>query len=345
MESNGHPESMSTISPGSDQIHCLTCSPYLESAGFLAFATDISVCVLTRQLKNNVEEDLMMLENKNPWPPKFDPPIIFNHGGTRITSLSWAPDSRSPTPEDPYNWKISFCATDGTRIWYYNKQSSDLNEQPQVKLIANAHTVGINGSTFWSNESRLLLATVSDDRYCRIWDILKGEEIESIQLQTAGWSVKWHSENNQIMIAEESGKVKIVDLSQSSFNVVATLHTNTPGFLDVDWIPRLDPLVFGGVCGSHFFLWESESIPSYSTLKHPISHSTPTSFRFCPSQHGLFATSSKTSNVVYIWTRLKLDRPVTHSFQSKISAISWLGNEAILVLASDSKLHFWSIGV
>lgn len=47
----------------------------------------------------------MMLEETNTWPIAFESET-FNHGGDRITSIAWAPDSRAPTPQDPFHAKI-----------------------------------------------------------------------------------------------------------------------------------------------------------------------------------------------------------------------------------------------
>lgn len=48
-----------------------------------------------------------------------------------------------------------------------------------------------------------ILTNLADDRLCRIWDVAQGQELAAIQLQSPGWSVKWHPSNGQVRILVE----------------------------------------------------------------------------------------------------------------------------------------------
>ena len=65
------------------------------------------------------------------------------------------------------------------------------------------HTSYINDLTFHPCDPALL-ASVGDDRVCRVWDLNEGQVRSEFTLGTAGMSVKWHQ--------QDPAKVSVVNL-------------------------------------------------------------------------------------------------------------------------------------
>uniref|UniRef100_A0A6B2LA90 Uncharacterized protein n=1 Tax=Arcella intermedia TaxID=1963864 RepID=A0A6B2LA90_9EUKA len=293
----------------------------------------------------------------NPTPSySWDFNVVDIHHNTLITSFAWSPLSKSPSPENPTEETqlgFSTCGSD-FKIQYFSVSSGKLNdkfnfsEKKSIKL--GGHSDFINSCDFQYSSS-LLLASTGDDNTCRIWDIEREKQLELIELQSPGRTVKWQSatQPDQIMIAEESGVLKFYDLRSRKvvlrFQVENRLATSdcfeSGEGLDTNTL-------FGCAASNKWYLWQSQKAePIYLELSAPLQH-----FKIHPQKTSYFATASH-ANIPNptIWNIHSLSSPIHTPINhegSTITGLSWLypnksDKDTTLVYTAGKYINFWQL--
>jgi nuclear pore complex protein Nup37 len=123
----------------------------------------------------------------------------------RATAIAWSPESSLNQYDsvDTLHVKLALATT---------KHSIYIIWLDKMSIYTEAHTDFINDMA-WCISQPNILATVSDDRSCRIWDTTQGLElIRSISLGSPGVVLRWHPNNAyHLMIAERQGYLRLLN--------------------------------------------------------------------------------------------------------------------------------------
>eukprot|EP01126_Amoeba_proteus_P052201 TRINITY_DN6283_c0_g1_i4.p1 TRINITY_DN6283_c0_g1~~TRINITY_DN6283_c0_g1_i4.p1 ORF type:complete len:297 (+),score=48.09 TRINITY_DN6283_c0_g1_i4:215-1105(+) len=282
---------------------------------------------------------ILLRQPQHEW--KFDP--LPNLEDTRVTSFAWSPLSSTPSITEPHKRTTLSLCTVGVdrklRYFYQNFNPVPVEDDRRV-VVLSGHTDDINACTFIYEPYPHLLASVSDDCSCKIWDLNAERELDTFPLSSPGLAIRSRAQNpSQLMIAEEKGKVKLVDLR--SHRVVVTFHCQQDCLMDADWSSELK---FGAACGNSWYLWRIDDFPHYMYTCQETQQPNPSIFRFSPSHPNLFSVVYHNSSSFSVWNDLQNDE-TNLSISGKISSLSWFKDEPCLVLATENRLHFWQLNL
>ncbi|RUP47827.1 hypothetical protein BC936DRAFT_145290 [Jimgerdemannia flammicorona] len=90
-------------------------------------------------------------------------------------------------------------------------------DNDQRPMLASGHTDYVNHVAFNVTRGASVVASVSDDKTCRIWTTVTPTASEPaclhiIRLSSPGIAASWHREQAQfLMIAERSGQIRVMD--------------------------------------------------------------------------------------------------------------------------------------
>ena len=170
---------------------------------------------------------------------------------------------------------------------------------------------------------------------CRIWVLdqgMEGSPLETIRLNSAGHSVRWHADHPQVlMLGQEEGPPRLYDLREGS--VVVNFDSSLSGDVsyDADW-SAADGNRIGCVFPEKWLMWDKRA-PSQplegweGTYPSSVSGNLQPArrFRFSPKSPDTFAIS--TSTAVY-----KFDLPLNRTAEAvpvasnTVGDITWMGS-------------------
>jgi nuclear pore complex protein Nup37 len=252
---------------------------------------------------------------------------------SRVDCISWSPLANSQ------NKTISLAAggSDKKIRFYYNSFST--NDSQHITL--EGHTNYINSIACAPLSQGFLIASVSDDHSCRIWDLETGQDVSSLLLKSPGVAVKWHNQvHDELMVAEKAGVIKIFDLRSGK----VALSLNCPENLvqDADWNTINPEFIGAAVGGDKWYIWACSGLrPQF--LKGPAHTPGIRRFRWSMVDESWFATSGGQA-VVSIWNKGHPTVPVSYEGSFRATGLSWIYGEPYLLTGGDRKLHFWMFG-
>jgi len=83
-----------------------------------------------------------------------------------------------------------------------------------------------------------------DDRTCRVWCVGHQQELFRFNLSSAGRDVRWHaSDSNKLVVAEESGAVRIFDISTRTMELALHISSGSAPLRSAD-ASSVDPLKY-----------------------------------------------------------------------------------------------------
>ncbi|XP_064397452.1 nucleoporin Nup37-like isoform X2 [Halichondria panicea] len=298
---------------------CLAFSPYKESAALLAVGGQSRITVKDSSSVGSLLDSLSLS-------------TVFSllcGDGVGVSHFSWSPDTAHT--EDG-SGRYVFCTT-GHSHQTITVYRCDVDSTTTESLPG--HTSYINDLTFHPCDSSLL-ASVGDDRICRVWDLNEGQVRSEFRLKSPGVAVKWHPQDPaKLLVAEKSGRVRLYDLATEV--PIMCLETGTAPLMSVDWSPS-NSLYVGGVASGSWFVWDvsqsSRPLECRSVYQGPSSL-----FSWCPQSEGVFATVGlgrqlKVHHLGHQKIPISCDLPV-------VTDISWHARIPLLAAAVDKQLHFW----
>jgi len=231
--------------------------------------------------------------------------------GSKINSISWSNESYlyKKNNELKSNILIATASTD-KNIRIYNNENIE---------VISGHRDFINDIAFGYDKNERILASVSDDRSCRIWKISKdlknkqSEEYYRIILKSSGKSVRFHKQNVQLMmVAEKNGSIRIINWNTLEFlftfyepglEDIGSLNTieSAIGLRSADWNPY-NLHIIGSVIGQKFYIWNTSESPIHKYVYSGNVHKDGSKcIKFSPNDGNYFATlSSSSKRVIYI---------------------------------------------
>ncbi|XP_032805270.1 nucleoporin Nup37 isoform X4 [Petromyzon marinus] len=319
-----------------ERVHVVEFSPFPRSAGLIAVGCGalitLGACSLQIRPGGAAEERAAcnrIVEEEG---------LVFTRmksyeGGARVHALAWSPD----THLGPHPQMIRFCsATADKKIRVYR---SDLQGSEEVQEL-EGHNAYVNAVAFEPTDGHLL-ASVSDDNTCRIWDD-SGDQQVCLPLLSPGASVCWSSaEPDKLLVGERGGRVQVY--STRSWATLLSLDCGAPSrpLMMADWSP-LDPVSVGAVAGADWLLWDS-SRGSWPVERKPAHLEGASQFRWCRTVGGVFATTSPPGRLsgTLLIHNLAHVQPALESKVPALSGLSWHPQLPLCACGSDRSLCFW----
>jgi len=325
-------------------------SPWEDSASLLAYGGENQLTILRRTSSlGSSARDGGIIESL-----RFSHVSNFSLSG-RVHSLAWSPNSSSD--EQTSRVSLSAACSDHTlqclsATEYSSHRTSLLGHTDYVNSIAYCSS-SRNGSS--SSSHGVHLASTGDDHTVHLWNVEQEAAVQVFSLNSPGMSVKFNSqEPNLLMAAESAGDVNVFDLRGHSL-VAFSLHSEHSSLLDADW-STADATLFGCVVNRRWTIWDCRSTANASdtasthvntlasqipiAIEGPVAPTTLSKFRWSHTHPTLFATLGAPSTVT-IWDSTNPQAPISESSAStRVGSITWLQNRACLLSGSYRSISF-----
>ncbi|KAG1650765.1 Nucleoporin Nup37 [Nymphon striatum] len=312
--------------PASDRIERVEFSPFEWSSSLFVVAVTKKITIGT-------------LKYSNPESPA-DEEVQFEvlkeiHHAIRSHALDWSPQSSLLTVPK----LIRFASADADRkIRIYT--SNLLRDTDEVHEI-EGHTDYINAIAFEPDHGRQIVS-VSDDHTCRVWGTLDGSSSACFPLTSAGVGVKWHvNDPAKLMVAEKKGLIRFYNIL--TLQPIMSLSCEVSPLMDVDWSPS-NSLLVGCISNTMCVSWDI-SRSSLPLEYKQVHQNSGYAFRFCPSNHKVYATLGDHDKDVKVFHTKRKQAIFSKLSQPRIADFSWHCKYSLLAVALDRKIEFFKIEV
>lgn len=307
--------------PREDIVYVLEFCNTQTSSQLLAVGTDSKVSVYLCKFKEEDED----VEDFN-----YEQLYDFQTG-VRATAIAWSPDTSITTLPRVIRFAVA-----GSDKWI-RVCSTDLKGNDNVQII-QGHTDFVNSLTFDPHTGDQL-ASVGDDRWCRIWD-RDGNQTMSFPLSSPGMSVCWHREEPmKVMVGQKNGVVKIFSLSGQ--RQLMSFDTGQVPLMEADWSVGNNGLLIGATSGTDWFMFDV-SVSSRPVERRQIHVQGTRHFRWAKCHDSLVATVGRPGRQIKVFnakhqqTPLTISQPITYS-------ISWHQKLPALAAGGDQKVHIYML--
>lgn len=308
-----------------EDVKVVEFCPFVSATGLVGYGGEnrvsVGICLFQEEASDS---HLPMLQ--------FQHITDFHHGGN-ILSLTWSP--KTNIQHLPYS--LQFCtAGEDNKIRYF---VSNARNSSSLRTL-EGHLNYINDCII-EPVSGLEVASVSDDRTCRLWDLETGTQKSCIPLSSAGMSVKWHQkEPNKLMVAQKNGLIRFYDLL--SQQPILSLSTGQVPLMSADWCSSNDLLV-GAVARDDWIIWDmsKSSLPEVIEQAHPDG---VCKFRWSNVHDNLFATTGRPGNHVNIYHMEHHKIPVSCQMPTG-GGLTWHPSLPVCASGGGNKVHLWFLEV
>lgn len=303
-------------------VYAARFSPFELSSDLLAIGTSSKIVIVSCQSS----EEKASLEDMT-----FEQVVDINHG-LKVTDLAWSVQTNLHSI--PRQIRL-FTAGGDRKIRHL---TSDLKDSTHITVIGE-HRDYVNAIA--SNpELGSSVASVSDDRTCRIWPIPYSDDPTiSFALSSPGMAVCWHPlEPSKIMVAEKNGTIRFYSIvTQQAF---MSLDCCQAPLLSADWC-RFNPLTVAAVAGSDWYVFDT----SQSSL--PLENRTVHSgggqlISWSLSHDHLFATTGRPGSLLKVFY-LRTNRVILSVERKIVNGLSWHCRQPIVAVGSDSAVHLYLV--
>lgn len=279
----------------------------------------VTICVLhLPQLESDLEEY------------NYENLTDINHGAS-VLKMRWSPK----TSLQVHPVGLIFC-TIGVD---FQLRLFTINNKMEVdRQILGEHKSFINDCCFEPTQGNEV-ASVGDDKKCRIWDVETGEVAMVIPLSSPGRNVLWNvNDPTKLIVAEQNGRIRGYNSStyQPIFSL-SCIHA-TGDLMSCDW-SVLNPMKIGAVVGKQWFIWDIQkgSLPELSGTAH---HGSSQEFKWSNVHDGIFSTRGRgPDNQFHLYleygeqTVISIDTKVGegHSWHSLLPICAVSGNRKIML--------------
>ncbi|XP_012265130.1 nucleoporin Nup37 [Athalia rosae] len=305
-----------------EQIYCVELSPYEWSQHLICVALTgkITIAIIKFQDEDDDIEDI-----------DYNPIRTFHHEA-RAHALSWSPrTSLSVVP------KIIAFGVAGAdfKIRLYNSNLNELN----TYQVLEGHKDYVNSIAFEPEGD--ILASVSDDHTCKLWDIKEDNKCHvTFYLTSPGVTVCWHKEEiGKLLVAEKNGLIRMYNVI--SQQAILSLDAGVTPLMAADWGPN--PLKVAALAAGELLVWDvlRPSRPVESSLLHVEGGQM---IKFCTSGENTIATIGRPENCVKV-VNLKSKQVILNGKVQLIGGLSWHHKLPYLCAGSDRELYFWKANV
>ncbi|XP_071791981.1 nucleoporin Nup37-like [Asterias amurensis] len=318
MNENMKPKGTSFTFPCKDVVTCVEFCPYEAASQLIAFGG---------QLRINVGACRFQEEDKTVAGFDYKHLRDFHHD-TQVVAISWSPE----TSLEVLPRCIRFCTAGAD--YKIRLFSSDMKEQDVMELF-EGHSDHINDVAFEPTEGQLI-ASVSDDHTCRVWD-MEGSQKICFALKAAGMSARWNSQDPmKLMVAEKRGTIRFYDLVNQQ--PIMSLDAGHVMLKSADWCP-CDPTRVGAAVEGEWMIWDITR--SSRSEDHQQAHTEGArQFRWSRVNENLFATTGRPGNQVKIFHMGHHQVPVSSDLQV-LGGLTWHAFLPVCAVGSNRKIHLW----
>eukprot|EP01095_Lingulamoeba_sp_RSL-Kostka_P012936 TRINITY_DN5225_c0_g3_i1.p1 TRINITY_DN5225_c0_g3~~TRINITY_DN5225_c0_g3_i1.p1 ORF type:complete len:388 (+),score=99.41 TRINITY_DN5225_c0_g3_i1:67-1230(+) len=300
--------------------------------------------------------------------PVFDLPF----SNTKVESIAWSPTS---VFEDKNNYDLNLCTRGIDSEINVHRIQSNNGEKDWAYLNLSGHNDYITDCVYMNQYGNPLIASISDDQTCRIWDLETEVERSIMQLSTKkSCSSPSFIKSNpikpyELMIGYKNGDITFYDI-RLDFSILSFKTLDNGLLHDVDW-SNSNCYYFGGISDSGVSTIWSSKMNKLSTIQDPSSYLITTKqchsangqrFKFSKNNESIFATSNEEQISIWDFNRYNKDNNINDDeddvdfdnnliqrvqvYRTKegggIQNFSWMQNEQTCVISSHSLL-FWRL--
>ncbi|KAL4232614.1 Nucleoporin Nup37 [Mactra antiquata] len=304
--------------PRKDTVYCVEFCGTETSSQLLAVGSNSKVSIYLCKFRE--EEEVEEFEYEQ---------LHDLQNGCRVTALSWSPETSITCL--PRNIRLAAGGSDH-RIQIFH---SDLRGNDSV-MVLEGHTDFVNSLTF-DPETGDRLASVGDDKWCRIWDKDGNQEL-TFPLSAQGMSVCWHREEPvKVMVAQKNGVIKIFSLSGQM--QLMSFDTNQVPLMEADWCVGNKGLLIGAVAGSDWVMFDV-SVSSRPVERRQIHVEGTRYFRWAKCHDSLVASVGRPGRQIKVFNAKSSQTPITLS-QTVTYGLSWHQKLPALATGGDQKVHIY----
>lgn len=306
-----------------EEIQTLEFCPFLQGKDILNVCGQKKFYIQQLKFKENLTGEKGLKEALS----VKDLLVVFH--GRDINHVTWSPNTTLAHIPRCLEFAVS---TLNYKLVYFQLDMADNTKFTEI----GQHADTINEIMFSPNEAHLL-ASVSDDYTCKIWDVNTNQEISKIQLRSPGISVNFHSDcPTQLMIAEEHGKIGFYDIR--SHTAVTSLEV--PGPLGcAHWAPSEVNLV-SATTGHEVFFWNiaMSSIPMDSRM---LLMQQAHGIRWERSNSNLYGVVGRMKGGVFCIYHRAHQKIPTSMKEPTLKGLSWHYSAPLCATSSQSKAYLY----
>jgi WD40 repeat protein len=211
-----------------------------------------------------------------------------------------------------------------------------------LRTILRGHTDRINRIA-WSPDGRYL-ASPSDDKSIRIWDVERGECVTVLKDQKVVYSVAWSKDGNELASGNENGEIIVyradLEVKNKGVSIAWKYREHNNKVTGLSWSPTDQKLASSAIGETEVFIWDGRKGILQNKLPY---HSQSIPFvEWSPNGEFLASGTWEYINIFDVnnWTYFRLNTPnVGFNF------VTWSNNSKFLASAtsgSDS-IHIWDV--
>ena len=289
---------------------------------FLAYCWDNYVTLSVLHFPQ-LESDLEEFNHENLTDVKHDSSVL---------KLAWSP----MTSMVSHPVGMIFC----TICFDHQIRLVSLNNKMEVTMtIIGKHSTFINDCTFEPVGGRII-ATVGDDKKCKIWNVEDCKIEHCIPLTSPGKCVRWNpNDAGKMMVAEQNGCIRVYN-ANNYLPLFSLTCIPTSGLSSCDW-SVVNPRKVGAIIGKNWYVWDT-SKGSLPQLSAPAHSDGGKEFRWCNVSKEIFSTRGRPGNQTKIY--LSSDGKASMTIPTKIGCgMSWHNLLPICAVGSNRKILLFDL--
>jgi WD40 repeat protein len=256
-------------------------------------------------------------------------------------SIAISPVSTISLPQKRLTYAFTLLQQD--TIYVIKQEGAELTTE--IDILEDEHLVttlkgqgaAVTHIAFDQEEGQLL-AALSDDKTCCVWDVDQRVCIVTFPLRSPGSAVCWHkSQRYKLMVTERDGWIKFFNVAKQV--CVQSINVFRSPLLCADWSPN-DCLNIGlGTLGAGLLL-DTSVLNTQNTKLIETMSDTVNMLQFSRGDSRMLATVGKPQGELKLWQQ-GISRHVWSQRKEKVQAFTWLpGKPYIIALAGNNLMVY-----
>ncbi|XP_059487188.1 nucleoporin Nup37 [Neocloeon triangulifer] len=217
---------------------------------------------------------------------------------------------------------------------------TDLSESVTITDL-EGHQSYINAMAFEPDGN--LIASVSDDLTCRIWNTRDESEHQKpeikINLKSPGMAVCWHGEEpGKLLVAEKNGLIQLLNVQNQQ--PMMSLDSGTTPLMSAHWAPSNSMFVCA-LAGGEMIVWDI-SKPSQPLEVRPVHPQGGRWIKFSSNSDLVLATIGRPGHQLKVYNisaklpKLSVPLPIAYG-------LSWHYHLPYVALGCDHQMLIWKV--